>query len=299
MSVFAEGIVLALIGSVFFALYVIPRKLCRNNGTVFSFLTGLGFFLSSFISYGIHFYTTAHPETFANRALFFAGIAGILWAVGIICLFASIDRIGLSKSNQWKNFQGPIGVLLTLMFLREYLVTNLMLVIAAAAAIFCSAMLFTIRDEDGDNKNLVGVLWAILSAVAFGSVTVFNKYVTSHSGLYAQQVIMSFSVLCTLTIWMFLQSRARAAMREYGRKDIALGLLGGILYFGASFFMLSAYRFIPASVGFTIIQCNAVWVILIGILYFKEIDFQKNRMRISLGFVTAILGVALLAFGNR
>ena len=80
---------------------------------------------------------------------------------------------------------------------------------------------------------------------------------------------------------------------------MALGLGAGLLYLGASFCMLQSYRFIPAAVGFTIIQLSAVWTILIGLLVFKEINTKKHAGRIVLGFAFALAGIGLLVFARQ
>jgi drug/metabolite transporter (DMT)-like permease len=55
--------------------------------------------------------------------------------------------------------------------------------------------------------------------------------------------------------------------------------------------MLQSYSYIPASISFTIIQLNALWVMAIGIIFFKEIDYKKNIWRIFGGIFFAIIGV--------
>ena len=73
---------------------------------------GIGFFLSSLVLYLLKpllgFHETISP------ALIWSIVAGIVWATGFVSFVKSIDAIGLTRSNQWKNLQGPIGVFLSL-----------------------------------------------------------------------------------------------------------------------------------------------------------------------------------------
>ena len=101
-------------------------------------------------------------------------------------------------------------------------------------------------------------------------------------------------LLCVL-----LQEKLRKSLTSIPHKDVLLGLGAGVLYLGASFFMLQAYRHIPAAIGFTIIQLNAIWTITIGILVFKELSFKAHYKRISLGLLLAIVGIALLALARK
>lgn len=60
------------------------------------------------------------------------------------------------------------------------------------------------------------------------------------------------------------------------KKRIYYDILSIYLNNFASFFSTLAYKYIPGSIAFTIVQLNAVWTVLVGILIFKEIDFKKN-----------------------
>lgn len=289
----------AIVASFFFAIYIVPKKLSKQKPIHYSFFMGIGFFLSSLITYVISLFTGNNQETFANKALIYSVFAGILWAVGSIFLLTSIDRIGLARSNQWKNLQGPIGVVLSLIILSEFLQTNAFFAVLAGLAIFISAIFLTIKNEDGKKVELRGIIFALLSALLFGTVTVLNKYVTNQSGVYAQQVVWSFFVFLSVAIYILVNKNLRDELLLVENKDIKLGLVGGILYLGASFFMLQSYIYIPASISFTIIQLNALWVITIGILVFKEIEYEKNKWRILGGLLFAIIGIILLFYAKN
>jgi len=88
-------------------------------------------------------------------------------------------------------------------------------------------------------------------------------------------------------------------LKIVSRKDIKLGLVAGFLYLGASFFMLMCYKYIPASIGFTIIQLNTVWTISIGLFVFKEVNLKKYFWRIIFGYIFAIIGILFLLLARR
>jgi len=104
-----------------------------------------------------------------------------LWAIGVISLLTSIDTIGLARSNQWKNLQGPIGVILSLVLLSEFIETNARFAILAGFTIFISALFLNIKHKSEKNINTKGIRLAIFSAIMFGIVTVLNKLVTDNS----------------------------------------------------------------------------------------------------------------------
>ena len=292
------GYLLAFVSSIFFSLYVIPRKLSNQPAVFFSLLMGTGFFISSVILYLFKPLLSFHEPV--NIQLLWSVLAGAIWATGFVAFVKSIDKVGLARSNQWKNLQGPVAVVLSLIILGEYAKTRPAFALLAGIAVFLSAIAFTISGSKEEAKaNLSGIYLATLSGVAFGLVTVINKHVTTEVGVYSQQVVWSAAISLSLLLYIASQKGMLKKLRTIDTRNLALGLGAGVLYLGASFFMLQAYRYVPASIGFTIIQLNAVWTVAIGIFLFKEIDAKKYWIRIVVGFLLAILGILLLAFAKK
>ena len=291
------GYLLAFISSIFFGLYVVPRKLSKLEPVHFSLLMSLGFFAGSLVLYLLQpllqFQETISP------ALLWSLLAGLIWATSFLLLIYSIDQIGLSRSNQWKNLQGPVGVILSLVILAEYSTTNAFFAVLAGVAIFVSALFFSATTPETGKANSRGILLAILAGVGFGIVAVINKYVTDTVGVYLQQVVWSFGIVLTLVIYAFLKNNLPTLQTDITKREVMLGVLAGLLYLGASFFMLQSYKYIDASVGFTIIQLNALWTIAIGVYIFKEVDLKLHRNKVWWGIAFAILGIALLLFTRK
>lgn len=292
------GYLLAFVSSIFFSLYVIPRKLSNQPAVFFSLLMGTGFFVSSLVLY-LCKPILGFNETI-NIQLLWSVLAGVIWATGFVAFVRSIDKVGLARSNQWKNLQGPVAVVLSLIILGEYAKTRPAFALLAGIAVFLSAIAFTISGSKEEAKaNLGGIYLATLSGVAFGLVTVINKHVTTEVGVYSQQVVWSAAIALSLLMYIASQKGMLKKLKTIDTRNLALGLAAGVLYLGASFFMLQAYRYVPASIGFTIIQLNAVWTVAIGIFLFKEIDAKKHWIRIVVGFLLAVLGILLLAFAKK
>ena len=294
------GYLFAIISSLFFTFYVIPKKISKQTPTKYSLFMGLGFFTISLIIYIISKIFINNPqETLLNPILILSGIGGILWLIGSIFFLTAIDKIGLSRSNQWKNLQGPIGAILTLVFLSEFIQTKVIYIILAIIFILISAMLFTIKNKDEKIVDKKGIIYAILSALFFGTNALIQKYATNNGLVYSQQVYFSGSVFISAFVYLFVKEKNIKFLRDIKSKDNILGIIGGFIYFFASFFSTLAYKYIPGSIAFTIVQLNAVWTVLVGILIFKEIDFKKNWIRILLGIILAIIGVIMLLFAQN
>jgi len=293
------GYLYALAASIFFAFYIVPKKLTKQKPILYSFFMGLGFFIGSILLYLVSFFVLNNHEIFNSKNFFYSALAGALWALGSIFLLSSIDLIGLTRSNQWKNLQGPIGVVLSLVVLSEFLYANALFAILAGFSVFASAVLFNIKNENEKKIEPKGILLAVLSALLFGVVTVLNKSITNSSAIYTQLIVWSFFTFATITIYIFSKKEIRNELLLTAKKDIKPGFIGGLLYSLAGFLMLKSYFYIPASIAFTIIQLNAVWVITIGIFFFKEIDYKKNSWRILGGLLFAIVGIFLLFYAKK
>lgn len=256
----------------------------------------IGFFISTVIFY--LFQPLLKFSDSFSPVLLWSTVAGIIWSTAFVLFVTSIDEIGLSKSNQWKNLQGPVGVILSLIILQESSKINSVFALLAAGAIFLSAVAFTTSDKSSNKSNLKGIILATLSALGFGTVAVIQKYVTDQAGVFIQQVVWSFSILVSLFIFLLFKGKIIESFRS-PKREIFLSLGAGVIYLGASFFQLFSYNYIPASIGFTIIQMNTFWTITIGILIFKEINLKKYYKNVLVGFLFTALGIIFLFFARK
>ncbi len=291
------GYLLAAVSSIFFSLYVVPRKFSRLSALHFSLLMSAAFCVGSVGLYALK--PVIGFEESWSPALWWAALAGAIWATAFVTFVKSIDALGLARSNQWKNLQGPFGVLLALVVLGEWAITNPWLALLAGFAVFASALCFSVVTEKEDRKSHVhGIYLAAASGLGFGTVALINKYVTIEVGVYTQQVVWSFCIFLSLLVYAFLQRGFVKNIRAARRSDVLLGLLAGLIYLGASFFMLQSFLTVPAAIAFTVIQLSFVWTILIGLFVFKEVNPRKYAVRFIFGFLFAFAGLALLAFAR-
>ena len=290
------GYIFAVISSLFFSLYVVPRKLSTLSPVIFSLFMSLGFSACSIVLYLFQPLIKFH-ETI-SLLLCWSIVAGAIWATSFVLLIRSIDTIGLSRSNQWKNLQGPIAVVLSLLILGESATTNPFFAILAAISIFLSAIFLSSTLDSNKGIKSKGIYLAVISAFGFGSVAIIQKYVTSHVGVYSQQVVWSLSIATSLMIYIFLSKKAKEIARS-SRKELFIGLTAGILYLGASLFQLLSYKYLPASITFTIIQMSALWTVAIGIFVFREINLKKYSKAVSLGLAFTIIGIVFLVFARK
>jgi glucose uptake protein GlcU len=261
-------------------------------------LLAAGFSMGSLVLYGLQI-LLGNNEGLFDKTLLFAALAGVFWATAIMALVKSIDSIGLARSNQWKNLQGPVGVLLSLVVLHEAQSVNPWLAMLSGLIIFSAAIALNIQPAKRVPRvNLRGVSLALLAGIMFGTVSMISKYVTDNAGVYSQNVWLSLSILFSLLAYQLITTKRINLNMIKSRREVFLGLASGLLYVGASTFMFLSFQRIEASIAFTIIQMNFILVVGLGIFVFKEIEVKNNGYRIALGLILATLGVVVLAFAR-
>lgn len=294
------GYIFSIITSVFFTLYVIPKKLSHATPLHYSLFQGIGFFAGGAAGFLIFSLTSSSvTDRLDNPALVCSAVAGVVWFAASMFFLTGIDKLGLSRSNQWKNLQGPAGAILSLIFLSEHAQTKILFVILAIAFILGSALLLNISKGEERASGRSGIIYSLISALLFGIYATLQKFGTNHGLMYAQLFAISAMVMISGFVYVFIREKSLSVVCDMAKKDNALGLLGGLLFYFTSVLTTISYSYLPASIAFTIIQLNSLWTVLAGVLVFREIDFKKNWQRILLGLVFAVAGVVMLLFAQR
>lgn len=328
----AWGVILAVIVSILFSLYILPRKFSKQKPTLYMVYVGLAFFVSAALWYFLAWCFNLRGIRDGQDSLLsvwhlLSCLLGILWGVGGIFFNMAIDKCGLSRSNPWKNLQGPIASFLMLFILQE--VTGwekILFVVAGTLAIFLSAVCFSIKSNNEspvEKHNLkLGILFALMGAGLFGTNSFVAQVITKQGFLFSQNFYFALSVLITTFCIYLIKSavsvrkKAKDAQRINRNtntvpaltfrlhlkelftpsKQTLLPLAAGFLYAVAATLSVLARSLIPGSVSFSIIQLNGFWTALIGIFLFKEIQFKKHWLRICAGFTLSAGAIALLVF---
>lgn len=291
------GYFLAILSSIFFGIYIIPKKLVKVDTKYYLFYMSLGFVIISIIAYLISLLNQNNNEAFFSPVLLLIVLRGISWFVASYLYLISIDKIGMSRSSQYKNLKGPIGVFLTLTFLSEFKVTNVFLVTLAAFLTFISALLFTIK-KDNIKVNKLGVIYASASSILLGVNALIQKYVTNCGFVYVQTLYQSITIMITSYFYVLFTDKNIKNLHNLTIKDKILSFVGGLGYYFATFLNTLSYKYLPASIAFTIVNMSGIWSVLIGILLFKEINLKENYKRIILGIFFSIIAIFALLYGK-
>lgn len=282
------GYVYSLLSSLFFAMYVLPKKKVKIKPYIYVLFMGI----SSFILSVIFFIIFGRNELLFDKKLLLSIIGGIIWFVASFLFFHSVDKIGVSRASEFKSLQGPIGSILMLTVLSEFVSLNIYLLLLAIVFIFMSAWVLVIKEDKRYKINFRNVVIAVLSALFYALTGFIRKVVTNDGFVYIQQVYTSFGLLLMCFIYYFIKEKNINSLKL--KSESFYPLLSGVFYYFASYFMLLSYKNIEGSVAFPIIQLNSVWACIIGIFIFKEIDYKKYYKRLLFGLLFAVIGLYLL-----
>ena len=291
------GVIFAVIVSVLFAVYAVPRKFSRQNTVLYTMWIGVAYLAGSVIFCSVVWgLGLREQEDMLNRWHLLSVLRGVIWVCGIASFNVAIDKIGLARFNQWKNFQGPIGTLLMLAFLDDVAGKKLVWLLLGMTAMFISAVLFTIKTgEDNKRSDAAGIRFALFAAACFGVTAFINAIVTKHGFIYSQLLYHSLSVVVSAAIIFIIQTRKPMEIFRFSRENW-LPAMSGAMFLTATILSILSYTMITRSVSWSIVQLNAVWTILIGIFIFREISLREHLLRIIAGFAFAITAIVLLLF---
>jgi len=311
------GLVFAVIVSILFAVYAVPRKFSKQNVVLYTMWMGIAYFVGTIILISILWgLRLEEPEDLLNPWHLLTVLRGFIWVLGMAAYNLAIDKIGLTRFNQWKNVQGPVGSLLILFVLADVVGIRILWLVLGMTVMFASALLFQIT-TDAEKENLTaskknattGIALALFCGMCFGVTALLNSVVTrpaivGDTFTYAQLLYHSASlVVFSVILYMILgdqsseSSTAKQRFRDIVKVDKKtwLPVIAGGMFLVATLLTIHSYRLIPNPVAWSIMQLNVFWTVLIGLFIFKEIDYQQHWLRLSLGFLMAV-GACVLLF---
>lgn len=288
------GYFLAIMTSIFFSIYVLPKKIVKEKTMYYTVFLILGFFVTSTILYAFFVLSGICQETVSIPILLILMLRGFFWFLSIYVYALAIEKIGIARAVLYQSLKTPFGVILTLFILGEFLTTNLFLIALATVLTFLSAILLTIKKSTNNKIDKMGILYAIISAILLATTNLLQKWVTNQGIVYSQHIFTAISSVFFAGLYVLLKDKNFKQLISMTKKSMLFSTLGGCAFYFASFFQALAYKYLPGSIVTIIVQLSAVWSVLIGIVIFKEIDFKRHWKRISLGIFITVLSIIIL-----
>jgi glucose uptake protein GlcU len=205
---------------------------------------------------------------------------------------------------------------------------KVLLLFIGMAVMFCSALLFQIKTDaelgkqqisdglivpEGTNpkrNSKLGIAFALFAGVCFGISALLNSIVTRPAIvgdkftfsqlLYHSASLIVFSALVYLVTGN--RSDKNSTMKQrfsdifIVNRKTWLPFTAGAMFMVATLLTIFSYRMIPNAVAWSITQLNVFWTILVGIFFFKEINYKRHWLRLTAGVIMAIGACVLLFF---
>jgi len=312
------GIVFAVIVSILFAVYAVPRKFSTQNVILYTMWMGIAYFVGTVVLIAILWgLEIKEPEDLLNPWHLLTVLRGFIWLLGMVAYNLAIDKIGLIRFNQWKNVQGPVGSLLILFILTDVVGIKILWLVLGMTVMLASALMFQITTEEekedmtASHKNTTtGIALAFFCGVCFGVTALLNSVVTrpdivGDTFTYSQLLYHSASlVIFSIIVYVMLgekfseTSSVRQRLKDIFQVDKKtwLPVIAGGLFLLATLLTIHSYRLIPNSVAWSIMQLNVFWTVLIGLFIFKEINCKQHWLRLASGILMAVVACVFLFF---
>ena len=327
------GFIFASLVSILFAVYAVPRKHSKQNVILYTMWMGIAYFIGTIILIAIIWgFGFERPENLLNPWHLLTVLRGLIWVLGMAAYNIAIDKIGLTRFNQWKNIQGPVGSILIILFVvpAQGLTISgvkLLYLFFGVTVMFMSALMFQIKSnnetsttetnktaEFTTNKKQItskkdtslGIVFALSAGVCFGITALLNNIVSlpaivGERFTFAQLLFHSISLIVFSMILYLLigdkQKNAKQRLKEIGKVDNKtwLPFIAGLMFLVATLLSIYSYRLISnGSIPWSITQLNVFWTVLIGIFIYKEVNFKQHWLRLILGGIMAIVACVLL-----
>lgn len=251
------------------------------------------------------------PENLLNPWHLLTILRGLIWVLGMAAYNLAIDKIGLTRFNQWKNIQGPVGSLLILLIVTDMLAgIKLFYLLLGTITMFASALIFQIKtvaelkNQSSKKNTCSGIAFALFSGVCFGITALLNSIVSSPAIvgekftftqlLYHSASLIIFSVL----VYLMIGNNKKQCLKDIFvlNQKIWLPFSAGTMFLIATLLTIYSYRMIPAAVAWSIVQLNVFWTVLVGVFVFKEVNFRQHWPRLTAGVILAAGALVFLLF---
>jgi len=326
----ALGFIFSIIVSILFAAYAIPRKYSKQNVILYTMWMGIAYFIGTIMGISIIWgFGIEEPEDLLNPWHLLTVLRGFIWVLGMAAYNLAIDKIGITRFNQWKNIQGPVGSFLIMFIVADMFVwIKAVYLILGMIVMFISAVMFQVKSDDEsrvvfatnhtnrhelliskeDTKS--GIVFALFAGVCFGVTALLNSIVSSPAIvgdkftftqlLYHSASLIIFSVI----VYMIMGNKADGSLTAKQRfkdilkvnKTILLPFISGIMFLAATLLTIYSYRMIDNAVAWSITQLNVFWTAIIGIFILKEVNYKQHWLRLSAGVLMAAFACILLFF---
>lgn len=300
------GFAYALLATLLFGLYIVPRQYTNVPLRVFLLWMGLGILVTSV---AIGFAAEGVPRTdLTNYALMFA--AGLVWSAGVTCYTMSVRYLGLSRAAPVKNTNGAFATLFGIVIFQEFTIAEpaaLALAVTGSLAVVTAAVLLgRVHSSDAracppiDHRCLrTGTALAVGAALGYSVRSIPLKIVLAEGvSPYTFLFYMAHGSFVGNALAALIFRREQSAHTPTWR-DYSLAALSGVTWAAGSALLNLAVATIGIAVAFPIANLNTLVAVGFGLFVLRDIDLAGRKGSFAAGLAASVVGAALLAEALR
>ena len=295
------GIVYAIVTVLAWGTWLAPsEKVALPNAISRALYIAVG----NFVLATIVLLAVAGPDQLTGSSFLYPFLGGLIWSLGALCAFSSIERIGMAKAfGVWAPLNIIVGAAWGMLLFGEFLKTGTTTLLLAAASLgaIIGGLLLIIFSGGSENSGKPATSAGAGFAFAMGAGVLWGTYFVPTAFL-AKKVegLGGWVTAFPLAVGMLVGSGVLVAIAGRAPKcpgagDYVRVIASGLLWSVGNFAMLLMVAAIGVAKGFTIAQTCVVVNALVGIFILRSPAPGSRAARLTLvGVVLATLGSVLL-----
>lgn len=285
MSDFTIWAGLSLLTSFIFILWWIPRKYAPKANI---WRYNIFYALWIIITWVIFNILTEYQIDINNDVIKQIGISIIMWLsfwTWVWIFTKSIDLLWLAVANAFKNAQPIFSFFLGWLILWEIWNSNIYYVFIWSVLI---ALLWFILSKSTFEEYSKNIKYIYLPLIAWLFFAFWNMLIKIVSDLWIWS-IMIFSWIWSLAYFylMIFLSKAKQLTRWETWMWLLSWLSVGLNFLGVYY----SFKYLEYSIAYPIINLNTLWVIIVSIVFFHELNWKEYRWKILLSMVLSIIAI--------
>ena len=285
MSEVSIWIGLSLITSLIFSLWWIPRKFAKD-ANVWTYNIYYSLWIMSI--WVVLFFIFQNRLVFNSHNFNLMWLSVLSWIIAslwVVCFIRSIDLLWISTANAFKNTQPIFAFIFWGLFLWEFLSLNIIYTFIWALLIVVIWIILSKSSVVEFSKNSKYIYLPILSAIFLSFWMMLQKAVMD---------LWVWLFLILVWAWAFLFFYLISKIKKSSNISPFEKLMGFSSWSIISIGYLWAfygYQYLEYSIAYSIINLNTLWVILISLVFFNELNWKDYKMRIILSMVISVIAI--------
>lgn len=306
----ALGFTLALLGSISFGAYILPRKLSGLS------VLDYQYWLSIIVAIVCVLVAVFARADLLPRSdlLLYSFLCGPIWTLGSLSYSSAVDNIGVARSTPWKNFAPVFAAVYGIVLFHEYTLANpASLAMAVSGVGLMAAAAFLIgragameherafafdvgrTQEERKQSFRKGMLFSASAAFFYGAYSIPLKHVFKNGvSPFSACAWLGLGVLVS-SVAVYVFKTGRAAPKLPGKREIAIAQTGGAIWSAGQILGALAMIYIPMSISWPVSNLSTLVAVAWGIWVFKEVHLEKHIGEVLLGGGMYAIGLTLLA----